>query len=98
MKKLVALVLAAVMLMSMASFAAAEEPVKLTALACTHSLTRDVSEMLWIQEIAAEAGVEIGTEKTIAHSATTIINVLFAPFQRRLQNPCCRNAALLQRQ
>ena len=63
MKKLVALVLAAVMLMSMASFAAADEPVKLTALACTHSLTRDVSEMLWIQEIAAEAGVEITWEQ-----------------------------------
>ena len=64
MKKIVALVLAAMMLLGMMSFASAEgEKVTLTALACTHSLTKDVEDMLWIKEIAAEAGVEIVWEQ-----------------------------------
>lgn len=62
-KRIVALLLAAIMLLSVCSFASAEEKVKLTALACTHSLTKSVNDMAWIKEIADEVGVEIEWEQ-----------------------------------
>lgn len=62
MKKIVALVLAVMMLAGMASFAGAEEKVQLTALFCAHSLTKHVDEMQWISELEERAGVDVTWE------------------------------------
>ncbi len=63
MKKIVALVLAAMMLFGMMSFAGAEgEKVKLTALFCAHPLTQHVDEMEWVAELEERAGVEVTWE------------------------------------
>lgn len=63
MKKIVALVLAAMMLLGMMSFAGAEgEKVKLTALFCAHPLTKHVDEMQWISELEERAGVDVTWE------------------------------------
>ena len=62
-KRLLALVMAVIMLLSVVSFASAEgEKVKLTALFIAHPLTKDVNEMQWLKEIADAAGVEITWE------------------------------------
>lgn len=64
MKKILALVLAAVMLLGMVSFASAEgEKVKLTGLFISHPLTKDMNEMAWLNEIEEAAGVEIEWEQ-----------------------------------
>jgi len=62
MKKLVALTLIATMLFGMASFAVAEEKVKLTALFIAHALTKHVDEMKWISELEERAGVDVEWE------------------------------------
>ena len=63
MKRIVALVLAAMMLLSCMSFAVAdEEPVKLTAMFIAHPLTKHVDEMKWIDEVEQVAGVDITWE------------------------------------
>ena len=63
MKKVLAFVLAAAMLMSMVTFASAEgEKVKLTALFCAHPLTKHVDEMKWVDEIEEAAGVDVTWE------------------------------------
>ena len=62
MKRILSLVLAAMMLLGCMSFASADEPVKLTALFCAHPLTKDLNDMKWIEEIEAAAGVEIEWE------------------------------------
>ena len=63
MKRIVALVLAAMMLLSCMSFAMAdEEPVKLTAMFIAHPLTKHVDEMKWIDEVEQVAGVDITWE------------------------------------
>lgn len=63
MKKLVALVLAAIMLMGMMSFAGADgEKVKLTALFIAHPLTQHVDEMEWVSELEERAGVDVTWE------------------------------------
>lgn len=62
MKKFLAMVLAAMMLLSLCSFASAEGPVKLKALFIAHALTKHVDEMKWIDEIEAAAGVEVEWE------------------------------------
>ena len=63
MKKVVALVLAVALLLGTMSFAAAEEKTKLTALFIAHPLTKSVTEMKWLSEIADAAGVEIEWEQ-----------------------------------
>ena len=63
MKKVVALVLAALMLLGSVSFAGAEEEkVQLTALFIAHPLTKHVDEMKWIDEIEEAAGVDVTWE------------------------------------
>jgi len=63
MKKVLAFVLVAAMLMSMVTFASAEgEKVKLTALFCAHPLTKHVDEMKWVDEIEEAAGVDVTWE------------------------------------
>ena len=62
-KRLLALVTATVLMLSLVSFASAEEePTKLTALFIAHSLTKDLNEMQWLQEIEADAGVDVEWE------------------------------------
>ena len=41
----------------------AEEPVKLTGLFISHSLTKSVNDMQWLQEIEEKAGVEVEWEQ-----------------------------------
>ena len=63
MKKIVALVLAAMMLLGMMSFASAEgEKVQLTALFIAHPLTKHVDEMKWVSELEERAGVDVTWE------------------------------------
>lgn len=63
MKKIVALVLAAMMLLGMMSFAGAEgDKVKLTALFIAHPLTKHVDEMKWVSELEERAGVDVTWE------------------------------------
>ncbi len=62
-KRILALMLAAVLLLSCVSFASAEEaPVKLTALFIAHPLTKQVDEMKWIDEIEKDANVDVTWE------------------------------------
>jgi len=64
MKRIVALVLVALMALSMCSFASAEgEKVKLTGLFIAHPLTKSVEDMAWLQEIEEKAGVEVEWEQ-----------------------------------
>ena len=58
MKKVVALVLAVALLLGTMSFAAAEEKTKLTALFIAHPLTKSVTEMKWLSEIADAVGYD----------------------------------------
>lgn len=63
MKKIVALVLAVMMLLGMTSFAGAEsDKVELTALFIAHPLTKHVDEMKWISELEERAGVNVTWE------------------------------------
>ncbi|MDD6143597.1 MAG: hypothetical protein PUD16_08905 [bacterium] len=62
MKRIVSLVLAAMMLLGMMSFASADEPVKLTALFIAHPLTKHVDEMKWVSELEERAGVDVTWE------------------------------------
>jgi len=56
-KRLLALVLAVAMILTMVSFASAEgTKTKLTALFIAHALTKDLNEMQWLKEIADDAG------------------------------------------
>ena len=87
MKRIVALVLAMMMVLSLCSFASAESSkVQLTALFISHSLTRSVTEMKWVQECADAAGVEVTWEqiytdwdqlKTTRFAAGDIPDLLF---------------------
>ena len=62
-KRILALMLAAVLLLSCVSFASAEEaPVKLTAMFIAHPLTKQVDEMKWIDEIEKDANVDVTWE------------------------------------
>ena len=64
MKKVLALILAVAMLLSMASFASAEgEKVKLTGVFISHALTKSVYEMKWLMEIEERAGVDVEWEQ-----------------------------------
>ena len=64
MKKIVALMLAAVMVLSMVSLVNAEgEKVKLKAVFIAHPLTQSVYDMEWLMEIEEEAGVDIEWEQ-----------------------------------
>ena len=63
MKRLLALLLALTILMSLASVSLAEGKTKLKALIITHPLTKSVTEMKWLQEIADDANVEIDGEE-----------------------------------
>ena len=64
MKKIVALLLAAMMLLSMVSLVNAEgEKVKLKAVFIAHPLTQSVYDMEWLMEIEEEAGVDIEWEQ-----------------------------------
>jgi len=63
MKRLLALLLALTILMSLASVSLAEGKTKLKALIITHPLTKSVTEMKWLQEIADDANVEIEWEQ-----------------------------------
>lgn len=76
-KRIVALLLAAIMLLSVCSFATAEEKVKLTALFCAHPLTKHVDEMKWIDEIEEAAGVDV-TWEVIYTDWNTIKSTRFA--------------------
>ena len=63
MKKIVALMLAAVMVLSMVSLVNAEgEKVKLKAVFIAHPLTQSVYDMERLMEIEEEAGVDIEWE------------------------------------
>lgn len=62
-KRLLALVLAVAMILTMVSFASAEgTKTKLTALFIAHALTKDLNEMQWLKEIADDAGVDVDWE------------------------------------
>ena len=64
MKRIVALMLAAVMVLSMVSLVNAEgEKVKLKAVFIAHPLTQSVYDMEWLMEIEEEAGVDIEWEQ-----------------------------------
>ena len=63
MKRALALVLALVFVLGLATVSYAEEKVPLTALFIAHPLTKSVEEMQWLKEIADDAGVEITWEQ-----------------------------------
>ena len=63
MKRALALVLALVLVLGLATVSFAEEKVQLTALFIAHPLTKSVEEMKWLKEIADDAGVEITWEQ-----------------------------------
>ena len=64
-RKLMAMAMAGAMaLPTCTAFAdSAEEPVKLTGLFISHSLTKSVNDMQWLQEIEEKAGVEVEWEQ-----------------------------------
>ncbi|MBQ8109122.1 MAG: extracellular solute-binding protein, partial [Clostridia bacterium] len=63
MKRVLALVLALVLVLGLATVSFAEEKVQLTALFIAHPLTKSVEEMQWLKEIADDAGVEVSWEQ-----------------------------------
>jgi shikimate 5-dehydrogenase len=63
MKRALALVLALVFVLGLATVSLAEGKVPLTALFIAHPLTKSVEEMKWLKEIADDAGVEITWEQ-----------------------------------
>ena len=65
-KKIISALLSASMIMGLfagTTTASAEEKTKLTALFVSHSLTQDIEDMEWVQEMEDEAGVEIEWEQ-----------------------------------
>ena len=70
MKRALALVLALVFVLGLATVSYAEEKVPLTALFIAHPLTKSVEEMQWLKEIADDAGVEITWEQIYTERGT----------------------------
>jgi len=85
MKKLITVFLALTMLsvLLMTSYACADaipssEPVKLTALIAKNALTKNLDEMQWLKELAAENGVEIIEWRQYTNDWGQVKPVLFA--------------------